>query len=277
MNMEEGEPEELQEFDIHSTAKSNEQLVLTNVPWKSWIPRVVVGISLILGACLVVGKEKKKRAPVVLSHVISGFRPNYWNIALVMGILGTFFIYKTKAETYVFDMASTKFVWTRRTVLSVERREFWFTDIQSVTVVELSDGQGGGDPNLYVKMYDGTRVKIFSGQLITIRDKSRIKAKRAIDDFLERAAQQVSRGERQRNEAPIPVTSVPERFKESVASNSPNHMQKRVNRILGRTSSRALFRRDSARFKSQQDLNDNNRDDVPLDMATVTGYEDTEL
>jgi hypothetical protein len=128
------------------------RLVLTNVAWKSWVPRLGIGLALIVSACVVVG-----------------LRPGYWNIALVMAVLGAFFVFKTKAETYTFDAETQQFVWQRKTLFTALRREHWFHDIQSVKLVELSDGQGGLDSNLYVCLTDGARVKIFSGQLVTLK------------------------------------------------------------------------------------------------------------
>lgn len=90
----------------------------------------------------------------------------------------------------MFDKETSRFTWQRRTMLGVKRKEFWLSDIQSVIVVELSDGQGGNDSNLYLKMTDGSTVKIFSGQLITLKDKSRAKAKKMISDFLESAMEE---------------------------------------------------------------------------------------
>ena len=61
--------------------------------------------------------------------------------------------------------------------MDVKEREFWLSDIHTVDIVELADGQGGLDQNLYLTMRDGTRVKIFSGQLFSIRDRSVREAK----------------------------------------------------------------------------------------------------
>jgi hypothetical protein len=57
-------------------------------------------------------------------------RPVFWNIALVMAVLGVFFIFKTKAETYLFDADTHKFTWQRRSLFALDRREFWLHDIQ---------------------------------------------------------------------------------------------------------------------------------------------------
>lgn len=90
----------------------------------------------------------------------------------------------TKKETYVFDLQAGKFFWARRTLFGLKRKEFWLSEIDAIQVIELSDGQGGGDPNLYLKMTDGSRIKIFSGQLLTWRDRSRVITQKKIRDFL---------------------------------------------------------------------------------------------
>jgi hypothetical protein len=146
-------------------------------------------------------------------------RPMFWNIAFVMAILGVFFVYKTKAETYVFDMDTLKFTWHRRSLLSLKRREFWLYDIQTVRLVELSDGQGGLDSNLYLCMTDGSRLKIYSGQLITLKDRSRVLAKQAIEAFL--AAADDPPASSTVSPSPSPVAS---------------KMQRRLTAVLGRGS-----------------------------------------
>ncbi len=141
-----------------------------------------------------------------------------------MAILGVFFVYKTKAETYVFDMDTLKFTWQRRSLFSLKRREFWLHDIQAVRLVELSDGQGGLDSNLYLVMSDGSRLKIYSGQLITLKDRSRVLAKQAIEAFLAAA-----------DDGPGPhsaTESVP-----SPSASSATKMQRRLTAVLSRGSS----------------------------------------
>ncbi len=41
--------------DSQTSRANSRKLVLTNVPWKSWIPRLGVGIGLMLGALLILG------------------------------------------------------------------------------------------------------------------------------------------------------------------------------------------------------------------------------
>lgn len=69
-------------------------------------------------------------------------------------------------------------------MFGLNRKEFWLTEIESIQLIELSDGQGGGDPNLYLKMADGSRIKIFSGQLFTRNDRSRTITQKIIREFL---------------------------------------------------------------------------------------------
>lgn len=127
---------------------------------------------------------------------------------------------QSKAETYEFNKRSGLFVWERRTLISVKRKEFWLSDIQSVSVVELSDGQGGGDPNLYLMLTDGTKIKIFSGQLLTVKDRSRIVAQKQILQFLS-----------DNRAAPASDTPPPSEADTSMRS---GQMQRRITGILGR-------------------------------------------
>ncbi len=248
-----------------SSSSSPRRLVLTNVAWKSWVPRLATGLLLIVSACVVVG-----------------LRPAFWNIALVMAVLGSFFVFKTKAETYVFDADAQQFVWQRRTLFHVKRREFWFHEIQTVKLVELSDGQGGLDSNLYVCMTDGSRLKIFSGQLITLKgacvvlrpclvishsfsDRSRVLAKQQIDRFLASCAASDSEVDPQ----PVALEQpTPERATAAAAAPEPSPattpgskkgMQRRITAVLGRNSQRRLDKSPSRKQLSDSfGSNDNN-------------------
>ena len=194
--------------ELSKLPATSERLVLTNVAWKSWLPRMLIGLALIFGALIVLG-----------------LRPVFWNIALVMAVLGIFFIFKTKAETYIFDRERQQFIWMRRTLLELKTRVVWLSEIQSVQLIELSDGQGGLDNNLYISLTDGSRLKIFSGQLIVLKDRSRIRAKQQIDAFL---AESVPQSEQ--------LDAVPEAT--TLSPYGKSGMQRRVTALLGRSNSR---------------------------------------
>jgi hypothetical protein len=98
--------------------------------------------------------------------------------------------------------------------------------------------------NLYLCMSDGSRLKIFSGQLITLKDRSRVLAKQAIESFLAAADGSGSPAAAAASSSPSP-------------SATASKMQRRLTAVLSRGSAIRPRRLDETTNKNNSD-NDNN-------------------
>jgi glycerol-3-phosphate responsive antiterminator len=101
-----------------------------------------------------------------------------------MILLGLVFLIKTKYITYIFDKNQGIFTVKRSTIFQVTTKKYGIDKIKEVYVDQEIDSQGGCVSGLFVEMSDGTRIKIFNGQMISLKNNEEEKACNLIKNYI---------------------------------------------------------------------------------------------
>ena len=101
-----------------------------------------------------------------------------------MILLGLVFLIKTKYITYIFDKNLGVFTVKRSTIFQTTTKKYGIDKIKEVYVEQEIDSQGGYVSGLFVEMSDGTRVKIFNGQMISLKNGEEEKACTMIKNYI---------------------------------------------------------------------------------------------
>jgi len=140
----------------HCRAKLRDEkdvLEFRNIPINSWIPLLLLSTT-----CLVVG--------IILARYMF---QQYWYMTLVLWVFSGLFLAKVKYEKYTFDKSQMMVEILTVALTGRFMRRIPLEEVAEIEMEKTRDAQGGDDVELFMRLANGRRIKLLSGQFCGVQ------------------------------------------------------------------------------------------------------------